>query len=314
MTHPVLLELERPIVELERRIQELETHPEPGAAVSGDLERLRQKAEALRQKIYGNLTPWQRVQILRHPSRPRPTDLVGSALTDVVELRGDRVTGEDPGLFAGLGYWDRQAVAFLGHGRGRSGTSGGPWVAPPTAAGYRKASRLVELAARFGLPLVTAVDSTSDGSDETAGPSMVELASLLTDLPTPSVSVLMGEAYGEASLLLALTDRVLALEHCLIAPLAPERVALLSLGDASRAQEAAAALRPTAENAREVGLADHILPEPQGGAHHHRTAAIAEIRAAVRRELQALGALPTETRVETRRARLQGITQLALGG
>jgi acetyl-CoA carboxylase carboxyl transferase subunit alpha len=309
MPHPVLLEFERPILELERRIQELQDHPEPGSAVAPELVRLREKAEALRQKVYGALTPWQRVQIARHPSRPRPAELIHKVLEDFVELRGDRATAEDPGLLAGLGFWARQRAAVLAHGRGRTGAFGGPWVAPPSAAGLRKAARLVELAARFGLPLVSLIDTARDGQAEPAplGPAVAELAALLTDLPTPSVALVLGEAYGEAGLVLAIADRVLACEHSVLAPLAPETVARLEHEDPSRARELAEALRPTAADAVAAGLVDRLVPEPPGGAHHDPEAAVAEVDRAVRRELVALGALAPEARTAGRRARLEAL-------
>lgn len=305
MPHPVLLPFERPLVELERRIQALAEHPEPGGAAAPELARLRQQAEALRQKIYGGLTPWQRVQIARHPSRPRPADVVAAVVEDLVELRGDRASGEDPALLAGLGFWARQRVAVLAHGRGRTGGFGGPLLTLPTAAGLRKAGRLVELAARFRLPLVALIDTPGDDLSLAAplGPAVLELGALLADLPTPSVAVVLGEAYGEAGLVLALADRLLACEHAILAPVAPETAAALEHDDPSRAGDLAPTLRPVAGDAVTAGLVDRLVPEPQGGAHRDPGAAIAEVDRAVRRELTTLAAEPAEDRLARRLAR-----------
>jgi len=315
MTHPVVLEFERPLVELERKIHEREARGEGGAEHVAELERLRRKADAVRRKILEQLTPWQRVQIARHPGRPRPFEVVSHLVQDFVELSGDRVLGEDAGLVAGLGFLDRRRVALLAHGRGRAGAGGRRWTLPPTAVGLRKASRVVELAARFDLPLITLVDTAADDAvdplaEARLGPALTELLALLADLPGPSVAVILGEAYGTQGVALALADRILCLEHAVCAPVAPEDCALLEVGDSSRASVAAANLRLTAEDAQTLGFADAVIPEPPGGAHHAPKILHEQLGSTLRRELASLRSRPVEDRLAARRARLQTLTRL----
>ncbi len=315
MSHPIVLDFERPLLSLERRIHELEARTAADAEDVAELERLRRKADAERRRLQQSLTPWQRVQIARHPGRPRPAELLESLVQDFVELHGDRVEADDAALLCGLGYLQRRRVAVLCHGRGRAGDGDRPLSRLPSAAGLRKAARVVELAARFELPLLTLVDTAFDAlpdpaQDAAAGPPLTELATLLLDLPGPSLAVVVGEAYGEIGLGLTVADRVLCLENAICAPVTPERAARVEHGDPSRADELAAPLRLTAEDAQTLGLADAQVPEPPGGAHRDPERLRDELASAVQRELTGLRARPPAERAAGRRARLDALTAL----
>jgi acetyl-CoA carboxylase carboxyl transferase subunit alpha len=302
-------------VELERKIAELSGLAADSADLKAEIDRLEGKAQTLRRKIFGNLTPWQRVQLARHPARPRPHELVGRVIADFVELRGDRVSRDDPGVLAGLGYLQRRAVAVLAHGRGRLAPGGRRWTGPPDAGGLRKALRVVDLAQRFELPVITFVDVADDErrsglrAARTAEP-LAALLAALTELETPGVSVITGEAYGAAAMGLLALDRVLMMEHAVCAPLPPERCAIREHGGVERTERMAANLRLTAEDIKAVGLCDVVLDEPAGGAHRRPEEAADTLAAALRRQLTALDSVEIKDRVEARRDRLETLGQL----
>ncbi len=315
MTLPVVLDFERPVVELERKIEELQGLAAGSTDLVAEISRLERKAEALRTKVFGNLSPWQRVQLARHPARPRPHDLVKRVVSDFMELQGDRVARDDPGVLAGLGYLERRPVAVLAHGRGRLAPGGRRWTGPPDAGGLRKALRLVDLAQRFELPVITFVDVADDErrsglrAARTAAPQ-AELLSALCGLRTPAVSVITGEAYGAAAVALLALDRVLMLEHAVCAPLPPERCAIREHGGTEKTELMAANLRLAAEDIEAVGLCDHVLPEPAGGAHRKPAEAAETVGAALRRQLTVLDALDSPERLEARQERLETLGRL----
>ena len=315
MTLPVVLDFERPVLELERKIEELTGVAAGSGDLRAEIERLEKKVEALRAKVFGKLSPWQRVQLARHPARPRPHTLIPMVIEDFVELAGDRVTGDDPGIVAGLGYLERRAVAVLAHGRGRLASGGRRWTGPPDAGGLRKARRLVDLAQRFSLPLVTFVDVADDErrsglrAVRTAEP-LAGLLAALCGLESPGVSVITGEAYGAAAMALLALDRVLMLEYAVCAPLPPERCAIREHGRPDKAENIAANLRLAAEDVRAVGLCDDVITEPPGGAHRSHDQTAASLRKALRRGLTALDSLDAKDRADARRTRLETLGRL----
>jgi len=311
----VVLDFERPVMELERKIEDLQAQAARSVDRLAEITRLERKAKDLRTKIFRKLSPWQRVQLARHPARPRPHDLIPRVLEDFVELRGDRVTGDDPGILAGLGILERRGVAVLAHGRGRSVPGGRRWTGPPDAAGLRKARRVVDLAQRFSLPLVTFVDVADDErrSGLRAARTAEPLAGLLTaliELRTPGVSVITGEAYGAAAMALLALDRVVMLQYAVCAPLPPERCAIREHGEPGRAESMASSLRLTADDVHAVGLCDHVIDEPPGAAHRHHDRTAEIIRAALGRQLNALESVDENQRQVDRRARLETLGQL----
>ncbi len=315
MTLPVVLDFERPVMELERKIEALAAQAGGSADLLAEITRLERKAKDLRAKIFKKLSPWQRVQLARHPARPRPHDVVPRVIEDFVELQGDRVTGDDPGILAGLGTLDRQGVAVLAHGRGRSVRGGRRWTGPPDAGGLRKARRLVDLAQRFSLPLLTFVDVADDErrSGLRAARTAEPLAGLLTalfELRTPGVSVILGEAYGAAAMALLAMDRVIMLEYAVCAPLPPERCAIREHGEHGQAEAMASSLRLAADDVRAVGLCDDVISEPPGGAHRSHDRAAEIIRTALCRQLTALASVETADRLDARRTRLETLGQL----
>jgi len=314
MSHPIVLDFERPVVELERKIEELRGLSGGSTDLVAEIERLEEKAEALRTKVFDKLTPWQQVLLARHPERPRPHEVLDAVVEDFVELHGDRIGADDPGVIAGLGYCDRRKVAVLAHGRGRRRGAGRRHTALPSPSGLRKALRLVELAARFELPLINLLDVTDDGAADpraaALGPPSSDLLAALMRLPSPTVAVVTGEAYGTAAMCFAAVDRLLMLRHAICAPVTPETCAMLELGDADRAEDAATALRLTAEDGQAVGFCDAIVTEPRGGAHRDPAACTESLLAAFRRQLAALADVGAEERIAARQARLETLGQL----
>ncbi len=319
MTLSVVLDFERPVLELERKIEDLQGQAARGADLVTEITRLERKAEKLRAKTFKGLSPWQRVQLARHPARPRPHDLVPRVIEDFVELQGDRVTRDDPGILAGLGSLDRRSVAVLAHGRGRPAPGGRRWTGPPDAGGLRKARRLVDLAQRFSLPLVTFVDVADDErrsglrATRTAEP-MAGLLTALMGLGTPSVSVITGEAYGAAAMALMALDRVVMLQYAVCAPLPPERCAIREHGEPGRAEALASTLRLTADDAHAVGLCDDVINEPPGGAHRSHRQAAKSVRVALVRGVTALESVDPAQRLDDRRTRLETLGQLVAVG
>ena len=326
MPHPVILDFERPIVELERKIEELQGISGGSADLAAEIERLETRARSAREKVYSKLTPWQRVQLARHPARPRPYRVLSELVEEFTELHGDRESGDDPGVIAGLGYCDRRPVAALALGRGRRLSGAQRWIALPRRSGLRKAARVAEMADRFGLPLILLVDGADDGitveqsegvhhvQDPSLGPSSAALMSQLGELSTPSVGVILGEAYGSVAMAFTIVDRLLMLEHAVCAPVTPETCSVTEYGDADHVEAAAAALRLTAEDAKVIGFCEKVIAEPPGGGHRDPDAFVSTLCVAVGRELTALGNVAPEVRKELRQSRRSALTRLVLSG
>lgn len=312
MTRSRTLDFERPIVEIERKIDELRGLAAGTAELAAEIERLERRAEERRAKVFGRLTPWQRVQLARHLARPRPAYLLTRLVDEFTELFGDRHGGDDPGLVAGLGFLDRRPVAVLAHGRGRRVGEGRRWSDPPVAAGLRKACRVAELAGRFDLPLCTVVDVASDGgaAQPGLGPVLWELGALLAELPTPTCAVITGECYGPLGWALVQADRVLMARYAVAAPVTPETCAATAFARPDQIEAAAASLRLSAEDVHAQGLCDEVLEEPPGGAHRDPGRLASTLATALRRRLGELAAQDPQERIEHRRARLASLGQL----
>lgn len=325
--HPVVLAFERPLLALEREIHELEAGSGDRASTAR-LERLRKELATERSAVLEHLTPWQRVQIARHPGRLRPHEVCGQVLEGFLELHGDRISADDPGVVAGLGYLGRRRVAVVGHGRGRPGPDGRGWSQLPSAAGLRKAARVAELAARFQLPLLLLVDTPAarqvdspEGSASAlssvspgAASALVDLMGVLLDLPPPSLCVVLGESYGEHGVALMAADRVIFCEHAVCAPAPPEACAAAEIAAAGQPsakpehwEQAAEALGLTAADAVETGLADAVVEEPLGGAHRDPARMRETLQTVLGRDLGALRDADPEARLGARRARWEGL-------
>jgi acetyl-CoA carboxylase carboxyl transferase subunit alpha len=262
------LDFEQPLVEVLTRIEEL------GAIGAKDeVERLREQARKLRDKLYGNLSPWQRVQLARHPRRPHAFDYIDRIVTDFVELHGDRRFADDPALVAGLGKIDDVGFVIIGHQKGRDTKEKlRRNFGMPHPEGYRKALRMVELAARFGVPVLSLVDTPGAfpgkgaeerGQAEAIARNLREIAVL----EVPIIVAVTGEGGSGGALAIAIGDRIMMQENAVYSVITPEGCASILWRDRAKAPEASAALRMTATDLLGFGIVDEVVKEPAGGAH-----------------------------------------------
>ena len=295
------LDFEKPVAELEAKVEELRAMGEGGSAVSvGDeITRLEAKASLALKELYSDLTPWQKTQVARHPQRPHCLDTIAGLFTEFVPLAGDRKFGEDAAIVGGFGRFRGDAVCVIGHEKGsdtESRLKHNFGMARPE--GYRKAVRLMDMANRFGIPVVTLVDTAGAypgiGAEERG---QAEAIARSTDaclaLGVPNVAVILGEGGSGGAIALATANRVLMLEHAIYSVISPEGAASILWRDTAKAQEAATNMKITAQDMARFGMIDVIVPEPVGGAHRDPKAAIAatgEAIAAALSELRPLDA------------------------
>ncbi len=292
----VWLDFEKPILELEQKIQELrESAAERGLGGEGELAELERKAEGLRKDVYANLTRYQRVQIARHPARPYTLDYVQRCFTDFRELHGDRHFADDQAIVGGLAYFEGRPVMLIGHQKGRDTRENLlRRFGMPNPEGYRKALRLMQLADRFRVPIVTLVDTMGAypglGAEERgqAEAIAVNLREMAT-FGVPIVTVVIGEGGSGGALAIAVADRVRMFENSGDAVISPEGCAAIRWRAGKQGARAAEALRLSAPDQLALGIVDAVLPEPPGGAHRDWDAAAAALSAALRENLDALG-------------------------
>ena len=309
------LDFEMPLVELEERIQTLQDSASVrGIDVSDEVGKLRAKARKLGTEIFAKLEPWQRVQLARHPRRPTTNDHIEYIFTDFVELHGDRVYRDDEAIVGGLASLGERKVLVIGHQKGRDTKSNirrNFGMAHPE--GYRKALRLMEMAARFERPVITLIDTPGAypglgaeerGQAEAIARNLREMA----DLPVPIVCIITGEGGSGGALALGVGDRIYMLENSIYSVISPEGCAAILWRDPAKSKEAAKAMKLTAADARRLGVIDGIIGEPIGGAHRdHQTIALA-IKGQI---LEALAELDGQQPGDLRDARLQKF--LAMG-
>jgi acetyl-CoA carboxylase carboxyl transferase subunit alpha len=302
---PDELDFERPLLELENRISELRASENPQAA-RDDIGKLEERLRRLQQKVYGSLTPWQRAQLARHPKRPHALDFVRLLFEDFVELHGDRVFGDDKAIVGGLARFEGEPVVVIGHQKGRDTRENiARNFGMPHPEGYRKALRLMELAAKFGKPIVTLIDTPGAypglgaeerGQAEAIARNLREMAGF----GTPIVCVVTGEGGSGGALAIGVGNRVFMLEHSIYSVISPEGCAAILWGEASKAQEAAELMRVTAPDLLRLGVIDGIVPEPVGGAHRNWEEAAENLRGVLRGALHELRSRSSETLVADR--------------
>lgn len=268
------LEFEKPVAELEAKIAELRGMT--GVNLSDDVSRLQEKADKTLAQIYSKLEAAQKVQVARHPERPHFLDYVGRLIQDFTPLAGDRLFGEDHALIGGLGRFRGQSCVVLGQEKGHdTQTRIHHNFGMPKPEGYRKAQRLMEMADHFSLPIVTLVDTAGafPGLEaEERGQSEAIAKSIESCLraETPIVSVIIGEGGSGGAIAIAAADRVMMLEHSIYSVISPEGCASILWRSAEFSKDAARALKLTAQDLKELGIIDSIIPEPAGGAHRDR--------------------------------------------
>jgi acetyl-CoA carboxylase carboxyl transferase subunit alpha len=302
----VIVELEKPLLELEAKIAGLKKLNETQRVdFSAEIAALEEKARQLKLEIFGNLTPWQRVHLARHPKRPLALDYI-SALDGFTELHGDRAFRDDPAIIAGYAYLDDLPIFLIGEQKGRD-TKDNLYrnFGMPHPEGYRKAQRIMRLAEKFRRPLVTFIDTPGAypgiGAEE-RGQSEAIASSLLlmAGLRTPVVVNVVGEGGSGGALAIGMGDHVIMLQHSIYSVASPEAAASILWRDASRAEEAAEHLRLTSDELLEFGLIDEVIAEPLGGAHQDPERIIRDTLAADRRTLDRLARLRTDELVDRR--------------
>jgi acetyl-CoA carboxylase carboxyl transferase subunit alpha len=302
---PDELEFERPLLEIENRIAELRASDDAQAA-RDEIGRLDERLRRLQQKVYGSLTPWQRAQLARHPKRPHTLDLFRLLLEDFVELHGDRVFGDDKAIVGGLARFDGDPVVAIGHQKGRDTRENiARNFGMPHPEGYRKALRLMELAAKFRKPIITFIDTPGAypglgaeerGQAEAIARNLREMAGL----GTPIVCVVTGEGGSGGALAIGVANRVLMLEHAIYSVISPEGCAAILWGEAAKAPEAAELMRITAPDLLRLGVIDGIVPEPIGGAHRNWEETAESLRGPLRDALWELRSRTPEELVSER--------------
>ncbi len=302
---PDELEFERPLLELENRIAELRASDDTQAA-RDEIVRLDERLKRLQHKVYGSLTPWQRAQLARHPKRPHTLDLFRLLLEDFVELHGDRVFGDDKAIVGGLARFEGDPVVVIGHQKGRDTRENiARNFGMPHPEGYRKALRLMEMAAKFRKPLITFIDTPGAypglgaeerGQAEAIARNLREMAGLAT----PIVCLVTGEGGSGGALAIGVANRILMLEHAIYSVISPEGCAAILWGEATKAPEAAELMRITAPDLMKLGVIDRIIPEPPGGAHRNWEETAENLRGPLRDALWELRSLTTEELVAER--------------
>ncbi len=269
-----VLEFERPIVELEEKIEELRAVAAvQNVPVDDEVRRLSEKADRMRRDVFSKLTAWQQVQLARHPERPYTLDYISRIGTDFVELHGDRTFRDDPAIVGGLMTLRDRRIVVIGHQKGRNTRENiHRNFGMPHPEGYRKAMRLMRLAERFRLPVVTLIDTPGAypgiGAEERGqAMAIAESLRLMAGLEVPTVSVVIGEGGSGGALALGVTDRILMLQYAIYSVISPEGCAAILWKDQAKVREAADALKLTASHLESLGVIDRVVEEPPGGAH-----------------------------------------------
>jgi acetyl-CoA carboxylase carboxyl transferase subunit alpha len=316
---PDELDFERPLLELEHRISELRASGD-SKTTSDEVGKLQERLLRQQRKVYGGLTPWQRAQIARHPKRPHTLDLFRLLLEDFVELHGDRVFGDDKAIVGGLARFDGEPVVVMGHQKGRDTRENiARNFGMPHPEGYRKALRLMALAAKFSKPILTFIDTPGAypglGAEERGqGEAIARNLREMAGFGTPIVCVVTGEGGSGGALAIGVGNRVLMLEHAIYSVISPEGCAAILWGEASKAPEAAELMRVTAPDLLRLGVIDGIVPEPVGGAHRNWEETAENLRGALRGSLQELRSRSAENLVADRYEKFRKIGVFADNG
>jgi acetyl-CoA carboxylase carboxyl transferase subunit alpha len=310
------LDFEQPIAELEAKIDELRfVGDDSEININEEVSRLKTKSETLTRNIFSKLSAWQIAQIARHPMRPYTTDYLEMIAPDFQELHGDRMYADDPAIVGGIGRIDGRAVMFIGHQKGRDTKERVRRnYGMPKPEGYRKAQRLMKMAAKFGMPLVTFIDTPGAypgvGAEERGQSEAIAYSLfLMAKLRTPIISVVIGEGGSGGALAIGVSDRLLMLQYSVYSVISPEGCASILWKSPDKAEEAAEAMKITATSLNEFGLVDEVLPEPLGAAHRNAQATAEVIRNALLKHLHDLDQLNLDQLLEQRQSRLAGFGQ-----
>ena len=310
------LDFEQPIAELEAKIDELRyVGDDSEININEEVTRLKDKSESLTKSIFAKLTPWQVARVARHESRPYTQDYLDAITPDFQELHGDRMYADDPAIIGGVGRIGGRAVMFIGHQKGRDTKERVRRnYGMPKPEGYRKAQRLMRLAEKFSMPVVTFIDTPGAypgvGAEERGQSEAIAYSLyMMASLKTPIISVVIGEGGSGGALAIGVGDRLLMLQYSVYSVISPEGCASILWKSADKAEDAAEAMRITAPQLNEFGLVDEVLPEPLGGAHRNPKAMAEVIHNALLQNLDDLAKMSTEQLLEKRQRRLASFGQ-----
>jgi acetyl-CoA carboxylase carboxyl transferase subunit alpha len=304
----LVLEFEKPILELEQKIEEMRKYAD-NLDIADEITKLEKKVDQLRRNIYANLTRWQRVQLARHPDRPYTLDYIEGMTTDFIELHGDRFHGDDKAIVGGFARLDGDTVMILGHQKGRDTKSNlFRNFGMPNPEGYRKALRLMKLAAKFKKPIITLLDTPGAypgieaeerGQAEAIARNLFEMS----HLPVPIIVVIIGEGASGGALGIGVGDRILMFENAWYSVIAPESCSSILWRSWDYKEQAADALKLTANDMLALGIIDRIVPEPVGGAHKNPKQSMETLKTMLVEELKKLKKVKPEKLVEQRVAK-----------
>ncbi|MFA9558724.1 acetyl-CoA carboxylase carboxyl transferase subunit alpha [Evansella sp. AB-rgal1] len=311
------LSFEKPITELKNKINELKAFTEEkGIDLSGEIEKLEGRLEQLEKDIYGNLNPWERVQIARHSKRPTTLDYIDRIFTNFIEFHGDRLYGEDKAIVGGIGKFEGKPVTVIGHQRGKDTKENIKRnFGMPHPEGYRKALRLMKQADKFNRPIICFIDtkgadpgieSEERGQSEAIARNLLEMSGLRV----PILCIVIGEGGSGGALALGVGDKIFMLENSTYSVISPEGAAALLWKDSSLAKRAAETMKITAPDLLELGLIDEMIPEVRGGAHRNVDKQATEIKKMIGISLDELGKIPNETLVLKRYEKFKKIGEI----
>ena len=289
-----VLDFERPVVELQRKIASLRGRAKISPDLSREIRVLEGRAEELQKRIFSELSPWQKVQLARHPGRPYTLDYLARIITDFRELHGDRCFADDAAMIAGIGFFEGTAVVVLGQQKGRKTKEKlARNLGMVKPEGYRKSMRLMSLAARFGRPVICLLDTPGafpgiDAEERGQAEAVAKSLEVMASLPVPIISVVIGEGGSGGALAIGVADRVLMLENAVYSVISPEGCASILFRSDDRKADAAAAMKITAPEILRLGVIDEIIPEAAGGAHRDFDLTARNLASALRRCLAEL--------------------------
>tara|TARA_B100000575_G_C23132930_1_gene657522 strand:- start:617 stop:1579 length:963 start_codon:yes stop_codon:yes gene_type:complete len=310
----IFLDFEKPIEELHQKIQELRhvQTEESALDISKEIDTLAKKSSQLLKNIYGSLTPWQISQVARHPERPYSLDFIKSITEDFTELHGDRLYADDPAIVGGIGRFEGRSVMFIGHQKGRDLKERTfRNFGMPRPEGYRKAARLMRLAEKFSIPVVTFIDTPGAypgigaeerGQSEAIGNNLF----LMAGLKVPIISIVIGEGGSGGALAIAVADRLLMFEYSIYSVISPEGCASILWKDSEKASKAAEILAITAKRLKGIGLIDSILEEPLGGNHRDHQTVFSTVKKNLSKNLKNLSKLNVSDLIKQRHDRIRG--------
>ena len=312
-----LLEFEKPITELENKLIELKTFAdEKNMDLSNEINALKYRTNELKQSIYNNLTPWEKLLITRHPERPNTRDYIKLLITDFIELHGDRLYSDDPAVVGGIGRFDGKPVTVIGHIKGKDtkeNVAHNFGMAHPE--GYRKALRLMKQAEKFNRPVLCFVDTPGAhcgiGAEERGqGEAIARCLTEMSMLKTPLITVVIGEGGSGGALAFSVADVIMMQEHAVFSVISPEACASILWKDGAKAKDAAAALSLTAQDLLKLDVIDAIITEPLGGAHRDYNLAAKLIAEVISKQLTGLLQYSTDELLDKRYQKFRGIGQV----